>query len=69
LSETLPRDARSRTFEQLERDGVELLVVGAGIIGARIAYEAALAGLRVALVDAADFSGGASGASSKLIHT
>jgi glycerol-3-phosphate dehydrogenase len=45
-----------------------VLVIGAGIVGSRIAYEAAGAGLRVALVDAGDFGGATSSASSKLVH-
>ena len=45
-----------------------MLVIGAGIVGSRIAYEAAGAGLRVALVDAGDFGGATSSASSKLVH-
>lgn len=46
----------------------DLVVVGAGIIGSRVALEAAQAGLTVALVDAADFGSGTSQGSSKLIH-
>jgi glycerol-3-phosphate dehydrogenase len=46
----------------------DLLVVGAGIIGSRVALEAAQAGLKVALVDRSDFGSGTSQASSKLIH-
>ena len=46
----------------------DLLIIGAGIVGSRVAYEAAGAGLKVALVDAGDFGGAASSGSSKLIH-
>lgn len=46
----------------------DVLVVGGGIVGARVAYEAARAGLRVALVDAGDFGGATSSASGKLVH-
>jgi glycerol-3-phosphate dehydrogenase len=49
-------------------DEFDLLVIGAGIIGSRVALEAAQAGLKVALVDASDFGSGTSQASSKLIH-
>ena len=49
-------------------DEFDLLVIGAGIIGSRVALEAAQAGLKVALVDRADFGSGTSQASSKLIH-
>jgi glycerol-3-phosphate dehydrogenase len=46
----------------------DLLVIGAGIIGSRVALEAAQAGLKVALVERSDFGSGTSQASSKLIH-
>ena len=49
-------------------DDVDLVVIGAGIIGSRVALEAARAGLRVALVERSDFGSGTSQASSKLIH-
>jgi len=45
----------------------DVLVIG-GIVGARVAFDAALAGLRVALVDAGDFGGATSGASARLVH-
>jgi len=61
-------ETRARAFEQLTDGIVDLLVIGGGIIGSRVAYEAARAGLRVALVDAGDFGGATSAASSKLIH-
>src|SRR6266568_6137489 len=46
----------------------DLLVIGAGNIGSRVALEAAQAGLEVALIDASDFGSGTSQSSSKLIH-
>jgi glycerol-3-phosphate dehydrogenase len=46
----------------------DLVVIGAGIIGSRVALEAALAGLKVALFDAGDFGSSTSQSSSKLIH-
>ena len=45
-----------------------LLIVGGGINGASIARDAAGRGLSVALVEAGDLGGGASSASTKLIH-
>lgn len=57
-----------RTLERLAGETFDLVVVGAGIIGARVALEAARAGARVALLDAGDFGGATSSASSKLIH-
>jgi glycerol-3-phosphate dehydrogenase len=49
-------------------DPVDLLVVGGGITGAGIARDAAMRGLRTALVDKSDFGSGTSGRSSRLIH-
>lgn len=46
----------------------DLLIIGGGIAGATIAWDATLRGLRVALVEKADFSSGTSAGSSKLVH-
>lgn len=46
----------------------DLLVIGSGIFGAGVARDAALRGLRVALVEKSDFASGTSSRSSKLIH-
>jgi glycerol-3-phosphate dehydrogenase len=46
----------------------DLLVCGGGIYGAWTAYDAALRGLRVALVEQGDWASATSSASSKLIH-
>lgn len=46
----------------------DLLVVGGGIFGAGVARDAALRGLRVALIEKSDFASGTSSRSSKLIH-
>jgi len=62
------RWSRAETVYRLTHHPIDLLVIGGGIIGARIAYEGARRGLRVALVDAGDFGGGTSSASSKLVH-
>lgn len=62
------RDARGAALDRLASEDFDLLVIGAGVTGARIAYDASRAGLRVALVDAGDVAGGTSSASSKLLH-
>src|SRR5882757_10695963 len=46
----------------------DLLVIGGGIYGAWTAYDAALRGLKVALVEKTDWACGTSSASTKLIH-
>lgn len=56
-----------RDFMALE-DDFDLLVVGGGIYGAWMAWDAALRGLKVALVEQGDWACGTSSASSKLIH-
>ncbi len=65
---TVPPRQRAETWDGLDRRRFDLLVIGAGIIGGRVALEAARAGLTVALVDAGDFGGATSSASTKLIH-
>ena len=46
----------------------DLLIVGAGIYGATIAWDAAQRGLSVALIDRGDFGGGTSANSAKTVH-
>ncbi|MGN9817033.1 FAD-dependent oxidoreductase [Streptomyces sp. SD11] len=59
---------RAETREQLSKSTYDLLVIGGGILGISTAWHAAQSGLRVALVDAGDFAGATSSASSKLLH-
>jgi glycerol-3-phosphate dehydrogenase len=59
---------RGRALEALAGRRFDLLVIGGGIVGAATAAHAARSGLAVALVEAGDFAGGTSSASSKLIH-
>ncbi|MCL4401246.1 MAG: glycerol-3-phosphate dehydrogenase/oxidase, partial [Acidobacteria bacterium] len=46
----------------------DVVIVGGGIIGAGIARDAALRGLHVALLERADFGGGTTAGSTRLIH-
>lgn len=62
------RERRARALAELSSRQFDLLIVGGGIIGAGIAEAATATGMRVALVDRADFGGATSSASSKLIH-
>ena len=50
------------------REEFDVCVIGGGINGAAVARDAALRGLKVALVEAGDFAGATSSRSSKLIH-
>jgi glycerol-3-phosphate dehydrogenase len=57
-----------RDFRLLAGQSFDLLVCGGGIYGAWTAYDAALRGLRVAIVEQGDWASATSSASSKLIH-
>jgi glycerol-3-phosphate dehydrogenase len=57
-----------RDLAALANGVFDLLIIGGGIIGAGAARDAALRGMTVALVEQADFAGGTSSKSSKLIH-
>jgi glycerol-3-phosphate dehydrogenase len=62
-----PPGWRARAWAALG-EPLDLLVVGGGITGAGVLHDAALRGLRVALVEQGDFGSGTSSRSSKLIH-
>src|SRR2546430_4964327 len=66
MGEARPR--RRDAVAALGREAVDVLVVGGGINGAGIARDAAMRGLRVALVERGDLASGTSSRSSKLIH-
>ncbi|HEX2248910.1 MAG TPA: FAD-dependent oxidoreductase [Gemmatimonadales bacterium] len=57
-----------RDLSSLSSSAFDLLVVGAGIHGACIAWDACLRGLRVALVDRSDFGAATSANSLGIIH-
>jgi glycerol-3-phosphate dehydrogenase len=57
-----------RDLSRLEADEHDLLVVGAGIQGATVAWDAALRGLRVALIERDDFGAATSANSLRIIH-
>ncbi|MBN1249987.1 MAG: glycerol-3-phosphate dehydrogenase/oxidase [Anaerolineae bacterium] len=57
-----------RNLEQLENNRYDVLVIGSGIHGACIAWDAALRGLSVALVEKGDFGHATSANTLKIIH-
>lgn len=60
--------SRDEQVERLCKEEFDLAVIGAGINGAAVARDAAMRGLKVALLDKGDFAGATSSRSSKLIH-
>ena len=59
---------RPRDTGRLEAGEYDLLVIGGGVYGLTIAYDAASRGLRTALVEASDFGSGASFNHQKTVH-
>jgi glycerol-3-phosphate dehydrogenase len=60
--------ARSALLAQLGARSFDVLIIGGGIVGAGIARDAAMRGLKVALIEQGDFASGTSSKTSKLIH-
>ena len=59
---------RESTLSELENGHFDLIIIGGGITGAGVLREAALRGLKCALLEADDFACGTSSKSTKLIH-
>ncbi|HQI80428.1 MAG TPA: glycerol-3-phosphate dehydrogenase/oxidase [Deltaproteobacteria bacterium] len=57
-----------RDIRKMASKRYDVLVIGGGITGAFVAWDSALRGLKVALIDKGDFGGATSAATSKLIH-
>lgn len=57
-----------RLFDNIIDNHYDIIVVGGGISGVSVAYEAATRGLKVALFEKGDFGEATSAATSKLIH-
>lgn len=71
---TLPRSQaiaalpRSQAIGRLESAPLDTLVIGGGIVGAGVARDAALRGLRIGLAEQQDLAAGTSSRSSRLLH-
>jgi glycerol-3-phosphate dehydrogenase len=59
---------RSATLRALTSEPLDILIVGGGIVGAGIARDAAMRGLKIGLVEQHDFAFGTSSRSSRLLH-
>ena len=56
--QTLDLRNRESVYQSLESGTYDVLIIGAGITGCGIARDAALRGMKVALVDARDIASG-----------
>lgn len=68
LAESDGRPRGSRDIESLTGRKFDLLVIGGGIVGSGIAWDAALRGLSVALIERNDFGGGTSSGCFRIVH-
>lgn len=69
LSTALTATSRLAALEAMsDNEGLDLLVIGGGVVGAGAALDAATRGLRTGIVEAQDWSQGTSSRSSKLVH-
>ena len=57
-----------RDFDNLTHEKFDLIVVGGGIVGAGIARDATLRGLKTLLLEKEDFAYGTTSRNSRLIH-
>src|SRR5215212_4931980 len=67
VSDDSPTSSPTRVA-QLAGQTWDVLVVGGGIVGAGVARDAAMRGLKTALVEQSDFASGTSSRSSRLLH-
>lgn len=68
MSETEREHSRAERIEALTAERLDVLVVGGGIVGAGVARDAAMRGLRTGLVEQHDFASGTSSRTSRLLH-
>lgn len=67
-TQNTPPVHRTTQLQRLKTETFDLCIIGAGASGAGCALDAALRGLKVALVEKEDFAAGTSSKSTKLIH-
>jgi glycerol-3-phosphate dehydrogenase len=60
--------SRGRALDALQEESYDVAVIGGGVTGAGVAFDAASRGYSVALVERSDFATGTSSRSSKMIH-
>ena len=68
MSNSLDSTQRINNLDEASKDQFDLIVIGGGITGSGIAFDAASRGMKVLLVEKQDFAAGTSSRSTKLIH-
>ena len=68
LTADLGPGSRATALDAMESEELDVLVVGAGVVGAGTALDAVSRGLSTAVVEQRDFASGTSSRSSKLVH-
>jgi len=68
MAEYNSESSRSERADTLSTEPLDILVIGGGIVGAGVARDAAMRGLRVGLVEQYDFAFGTSSRTSRLLH-
>ena len=68
MSVDLSPRGRAANLARMQEEVWDLAVVGGGIVGAGIARDAAMRGMRTVLVEKGDFASGTSGKTSRLVH-
>ncbi|MDZ7290698.1 MAG: glycerol-3-phosphate dehydrogenase [candidate division KSB1 bacterium] len=59
---------RAENLDRFAKEQFDVVIIGGGITGAGIARDAAMRGMKVALIEKGDFANGTSSKSSKMIH-
>src|SRR4030095_3949389 len=67
-SQTSSTGTRAAALNALTAGPLDVLIIGGGIVGAGIARDAAMRGLKTGLVEQHDFAFGTSSRSSRLLH-
>ncbi|GIW52890.1 MAG: glycerol-3-phosphate dehydrogenase [Gemmatimonadales bacterium] len=68
MATSFNQETRAASIATMARETVDLVVIGGGITGCGIARDAAMRGIRTALIDKGDFGSGTSSRTSRLIH-
>jgi glycerol-3-phosphate dehydrogenase len=68
LTLSFPLDSMRRAIDRLANEVFDLLIIGGGVTGVCVARDAAMRGLKVALIERSDFAGATSAHNSKLVH-